>query len=127
MHFIGLLALILPITVSYNLTFTIISVLPAILVSSAVLWLMVQTTFNVYRLLFCSIFLVVGISNMHFLALTALELSAKVYYQPLLYLLSVVIAFCRVWLKYNVSSGLMVNAKLNNLIPKLLPSIGGLN
>ena len=42
MHFIGSLALRLPIPVSYNLTITVISVFPAILASSVVLWLLNQ-------------------------------------------------------------------------------------
>jgi NO-binding membrane sensor protein with MHYT domain len=39
MHFIGLLALVLPVPISYNLGITLISVLPAIIASSLVLWI----------------------------------------------------------------------------------------
>ena len=60
-HFIGSLALILPISVSYNLNITILSVIPAIMASTVVFWLMNQTNFNLKYLFFCGVLLGAGI------------------------------------------------------------------
>ena len=79
-HFIGSLALILPISVSYNLNITLLSVVPAIMASSVVLWLMNQTEFNLTRLLFCGVLLGAGIGTMHYTGMAAMELNASTVY-----------------------------------------------
>ena len=92
MHFIGSLALILPISVSYNLNITLLSVIPAILASTVVLWLMDQTEFNLKRLLFCGVLLGSGIGTMHYTGMAAMELNASMIYLESIFILSIVVA-----------------------------------
>jgi len=94
MHFIGSLALQLPIPVSYNLNLTIISIVPAILASIVVLWLMSQnnTDFDLKRLLFCGLFMGSGIGIMHYVGMAAMELNAHMAYLTPTFILSLVVA-----------------------------------
>ncbi len=92
MHFIGSLALQLPIAVSYKLSTTLFSVIPAILASSVVLWLMSQIKHNLKQLLFCGLLLGVGIGTMHYTGMAAMELNAKMVYSLFVFILSILIA-----------------------------------
>ncbi|MDD1607996.1 MAG: EAL domain-containing protein [Methylococcaceae bacterium] len=92
MHFIGLLALILPVPVSYNLTITIISVFPAIFASGLVLWLKNKASANMTRLLFCGVLLGGGIGIMHYVGMMAMEVNAGMYHIKSLFMLSLLVA-----------------------------------
>jgi diguanylate cyclase (GGDEF)-like protein/PAS domain S-box-containing protein len=92
MHFIGSLALILPVSVSYNLGTTLISVVPAILASGVVLRQMNQTFFNLNKLLFCGFLLGCGIGAMHHTGMAAMELNATMYYVTAIFIVSLVVA-----------------------------------
>ncbi len=92
MHFIGSLALILPISVSYNLNITILSVIPAIMASTVVFWLINQTTFNLKYLLFCGVLLGAGISTVHYTGMAAMELNASMAYVKSIFILSIIVA-----------------------------------
>lgn len=92
MHFIGLLALVLPVPVSYNLNITLISVLPAIIATSLVLWIKAQAPFTVGRLWLCGLLLGLGIGLMHYIGMMAMELDAGMYHIKSMFMLSIVIA-----------------------------------
>ena len=89
MHFIGSLALQLPIPVSYNLNVTILSVIPAIMASSVVFWMMSQVGFSIKRLLFCGLLLGSGIGLMHHMGMAAMELNAKLVYLKPMFIFSI--------------------------------------
>lgn len=92
MHFIGSLALVLPISVSYNLPITLLSVIPAILASSVVLWMMNQSEYNLKQLLFCGVLLGAGIGAMHYIGMSAMRLDADLAYLKSIFILSIVVA-----------------------------------
>ncbi len=92
MHFVGLLALILPIPVSYNLGMTLISMLPTIFASSVVLWLKNQSTLSFNRLWFCGVLLGSGLGTMHYLGMMAMEIDAGMYHIKSIVMLSLVLA-----------------------------------
>ena len=92
MHFIGSLALVLPISVSYNLHITLLSVIPAIFAGSVVLWLMNQSEFDLKHLLFCGILLAAGIGTMHYIGMSAMELNANTAYLKSIFILSIIVA-----------------------------------
>lgn len=92
MHFIGSLALELPIPVSYNPRLTLLSVFPAIMASSVVLWLMNQAQFNILRLVFCGVLLGSAIGTMHYLGMAAMELNASMVYIKSIFALSILVA-----------------------------------
>jgi diguanylate cyclase (GGDEF)-like protein/PAS domain S-box-containing protein len=92
MHFIGSLALILPTPVSYNLNITLLSVIPAIMASTVVFWLMNQTSFNLRCLFFSGALLGAGISIVHYIGMAAMELNASMVYLKSIFILSIVVA-----------------------------------
>ncbi len=92
MHFIGSLALQLSIPISYNPEITFISFIPAIISSSAVLWLINQNEFEVKRLLFSGLLMGLGISAMHYVGMEAMILNAKIFYDKTLFILSIIVA-----------------------------------
>lgn len=92
MHFIGMLALKLPVQISYDAAITAISVLPAILASSVVLWLMNQASFSNQRLMMCGILLGGGIGLMHYTGMAAIRLPARMVHDPRLFTVSIVVA-----------------------------------
>jgi len=91
-HFIGSLALILPIPVSYNLSITMLSVIPAIMTSTVVFWLMNQTVFSLRYLLVAGVLLGGGIVIMHNMGMVAMELNASMVYLKSIFILSIVVA-----------------------------------
>ncbi len=92
MHFIGLLALILPVPVSYNLKITVFSILPAIFASSLVLWLKNQAPFTLKKLWLCGVLLGSGIGTMHYAGMEAIELNAGMYHIKSMFFLSLLVA-----------------------------------
>lgn len=92
MHFIGSLALQLPISISYNLGGVFVSGIPSILACSVVLWLMSQSVFDLKRLLFCGLLLGMGMGVMHHIGMMSLELNAHISYLTSIYILSIVVA-----------------------------------
>jgi diguanylate cyclase (GGDEF)-like protein/PAS domain S-box-containing protein len=104
MHFIGLLALILPVPISYDLTITVISVFPAILASCLVLWLKNKTPFTFKRLVLCGILLGLGIGTMHYVGMMAIELNAAMYHLESIFFLSLVVAILLATLALKIQS-----------------------
>lgn len=130
MHFIGSLALQIPIPVSYNLNFIVLSVLPAIFASSVVLWVMNQNTFNYPRLLFCGLLLGSGIGAMHYTGMAAMELNAKMVYLKTMFVLSIVVAVflatIALSIKYKAAKGGLVKYQFINLKQSLSALVMGL-
>ncbi len=96
MHFIGSLALKLTIPVSYNLAITLISIIPAVLSSCVVLWLMsqarCQSELCFQRLMAGGIMLGAGIGLMHYTGMAAMELNATMYHINSVFVLSLIVA-----------------------------------
>ena len=65
MHFIGMLALTLPVVVGYDVLITLLSMVPAILASALVLHLLGQTRIGGPRLVFGGVLMGAGIGTMH--------------------------------------------------------------
>lgn len=89
MHFVGMLAYQFDIPVSYNITVTFVSIIPAILASFLVVssqqlsWI----PFSVR-----SIFMGIGIGSMHYAGMMAMEMNAVMFYDSGLFILSIVVA-----------------------------------
>ncbi|MBZ9783555.1 bifunctional diguanylate cyclase/phosphodiesterase [Pseudomonas sp. REP124] len=92
MHFIGMLAFQAPINVHYQLPVTLASLLIALIAS----WLAMQTlsrpALSFWHCLKASIWVGLGIATMHYVGMSALRSQAVIYYQPILFALSIVIA-----------------------------------
>jgi diguanylate cyclase len=108
MHFIGMLALSLPIPLSYDLTPTIASLCLAIFSSGFALKLASQPNSGLARLASGSLVMGAGISAMHYVGMTAVQVVPMIRYEPGLVVASVAIAiaasFAALWLFTHLST-----------------------
>ena len=92
MHFIGMLAYSLPITIKYNVGLTIVSVIPAILASLVVLETTDKQAPDKGRILLPSIFMGGGIGIMHYTGMAAMQMNGVMRYDFWLFVLSIITA-----------------------------------
>ena len=92
MHFTGMMAYELPITMHFNLTVTILSVFPVLIASWFALGVRSNTSITWWRLQLGGLLLAVGIGSMHFLGMEAMILDAEMRYDFWLFSLSIVVA-----------------------------------
>jgi NO-binding membrane sensor protein with MHYT domain/CheY-like chemotaxis protein len=92
MHFIGMLALILPIRLGYEWLTTFLSLIIAVVVSLFALYIVSRKTLTSGRLAVSGIVMGLGIVSMHYVGMLALRLSPAITYDPLIVAASVVIA-----------------------------------
>ena len=92
MHFIGMLALELPLELGYDVGLTLWSLLVAVLSCGFALWLVSQSTLPALQLLFGALIMGAGISAMHYSGMAALRMQPGIDYDPTLFGLSLVIA-----------------------------------
>ncbi|WP_206733749.1 putative bifunctional diguanylate cyclase/phosphodiesterase [Pseudoxanthomonas composti] len=108
MHFIGMLAFKLPIPQSYNLLITLYSLLVAVGSSGYALWLVSREELPRKRLLVGAVILGAGIATMHYTGMAAMEMEPGIDYDPLWFVLSIVIAIAAsaaaLWIAYALRS-----------------------
>ena len=92
MHFIGMLALRLPVTVNYDVWITLVSVAPAVLASGIMLSVISQAGISPLRLILGGALMGAGIGAMHYTGMAAMRMDAEMRYDPVLFLVSVVVA-----------------------------------
>lgn len=91
MHFIGMLAFIMPMPMSYDTALTSLSLLVAISSAAFVLYLLQNDQRTKTHLIIGGIFLGFGIASMHYIGMSAM-LGMTIQYIPALFALSIVIA-----------------------------------
>ncbi|AWY43207.1 EAL domain-containing protein [Pseudomonas putida] len=92
MHFIGMLAFQAPINIHYQLPVTLASLFIALLAARLAMQTLSRPALNFRHCLKASIWVGLGIATMHYVGMSALRSQAVVYYQPVLFALSIVIA-----------------------------------
>ena len=92
MHFVGMLAFQLPVAVSYEIITTLISIIPAVLASIIVIKQLSIRESSHRQLLTCGVYMGAGIGGMHYIGMGAMQLNATMAYEPVLFLLSIIIA-----------------------------------
>ncbi|PXX67767.1 diguanylate cyclase/phosphodiesterase [Pseudomonas sp. LAMO17WK12:I10] len=92
MHFIGMLALQIPIETHYDLPMTLLSLLIAVIASWLAMKTLSHTQLQLWRYLLASIWIGLGICVMHYVGMAAMRSQATAYYQPDLLGLSIAIA-----------------------------------
>jgi PAS domain S-box-containing protein len=106
MHFIGMLAFDLPIAVLYDLGLTTLSWAIAVLVSGFALHTIRRGVVGMRRLVLPGFFMGIGISAMHYTGMAAMQISPGIRYDPLLFVLSVLIAVvasvAALWIAFNL-------------------------
>ncbi|MBU1690709.1 MAG: diguanylate cyclase [Gammaproteobacteria bacterium] len=97
MHFIGMLAIHLPIPVSYDLPLTLLSALPAIAAALLGFYVLRAPDISNRRIVVSGLVMGAGISIMHYTGMAALKMSPPISYDPLIFALSVSIAVIASW------------------------------
>ncbi len=104
MHYIGMLALQLPVPVSYNWPTVALSLLAAVHASGVALYVVSRSKMGIFRASVGSIFMGSGIAGMHYIGMAAMRMPANCRYSPALVALStivaVVISFIALWLTF---------------------------
>jgi len=92
MHYIGMLAFILPIPVAYHWPTVLLSLLAAILASVIALYLVSRQKMSASRAVAGSLLMGAGIAGMHYIGMAAMRLPAICQFNSFLVVLSVVLA-----------------------------------
>jgi len=93
MHYIGMLAFILPVPVAYHWPTVLLSLLAAILASVTALYVVSRQKMGAVRAFGGSVLMGAGIAGMHYIGMDAMRLPALCQYDSFLVVLSVVFAF----------------------------------
>jgi len=106
MHYVGMLALHLPVPVEYDWPTVLLSLSAAIAASGIALFLVSRETMGWLRAVVGSLFMGGGIATMHYVGMEAMRLNAMCTYSTGLVVLSValavVISFVALWLTFAV-------------------------
>jgi two-component system, cell cycle sensor histidine kinase and response regulator CckA len=104
MHYIGMLAFTLPVTVLYDWPTVVISLVAAILASAVALFVVSRQRMGAWRAVAGSILMGTGIAAMHYIGMEAMRSVAMCHYDATLVLVSVVLAivisFVALWLAF---------------------------
>src|SRR6202030_886470 len=92
MHYIGMLAFLLPIPVAYHWPTVLLSLLAAVLASVVALGVVSRQKMGAFRALAGSVLMGAGISGMHYIGMAAMRLPAICQFNSFLVVLSVVFA-----------------------------------
>jgi signal transduction histidine kinase len=92
MHFVGMLAFHLPTPITYDVPLVVLSVLVAVAASAVALAVASQSTLPHIVLVAAGLFMGAAISGMHYIGMAAMRLAATATWQPLLVIMSVLIA-----------------------------------
>lgn len=102
MHFVGMLAFVLPTQVSYSTGKVVLSVLLAIVASGVALNIAGRQSGRISKLMIAGVLMTAGISSMHYVGMAAM--SIPVTYEPGRVVLSILIAalasFAALWLMF---------------------------
>jgi len=109
MHFIGMLAFSVPITLRYNLLINLASLFIGMLTSLFALAISSRRNLSLWRLAASSILMGAGISGMHYTGMAAIQIVPGITYRPSLVAASIAIAvfasFAALWLFSRLRSG----------------------
>lgn len=92
MHFVGMLAFVLPVPVSYDLILTLLSMVPAILASAVMLYVISRERMGIPHLLLGGILMGAGIGLMHYTGMAAMHMNAVMLYKLPVFMASLVVA-----------------------------------
>ena len=114
MHFIGMLAFRLPIPMSYDIPVTLLSLLIAMIVSGIALYTVSRDILSLRRLLSAGLYMGIGIAAMHYTGMAAMQMAPPIRYDPLLFVLSVLIAIvtamAALWIAFQLRSETILSA-----------------
>jgi diguanylate cyclase len=92
MHFTGMMSLQLPVEVSYQLDLTLVSVVPAIAAAYITLQVVAAQVTRLKAIVGGGVLMGSGIGCMHYVGMAAMQLQAERLYQPLMFVVSILVA-----------------------------------
>jgi NO-binding membrane sensor protein with MHYT domain len=92
MHFVAMLAFIMPTPMSYDIGLTILSLVVAVFVTGVGFFVISRQSASPLRLVLSGIFMGLGIAGMHYTGMAAMRGHVELSYDPLFVVLSLVIA-----------------------------------
>jgi NO-binding membrane sensor protein with MHYT domain len=92
MHFVGMLAAHFGFPIGFDLTLTLVSMLPAILAAALALYVLQRPRMGWWPLAWGGLAMGAGIGAMHYTGMEAMQMMPPVTYDPLRFVLSVVFA-----------------------------------
>ena len=92
MHFIGMLAFQAPVEIQYELPVTLASLLIALFASWLAMHTLSHPHLSIRQYIQAAICIGLGIAIMHYVGMAAMRSNAMTYYEPVLFILSIVIA-----------------------------------
>jgi PAS domain S-box-containing protein len=105
MHYIGMLAFILPIPVAYHWPTVVLSLLAAVLASFIALYVVSREKMGATRAVAGSVLMGAGIASMHYIGMAAMRLPAICQFNSSLVVMSVVfavlISFAALWITFH--------------------------
>jgi diguanylate cyclase (GGDEF)-like protein len=108
MHFLGMLALSLPIQLRYDVQETLLSLGVAVLTSGFAIRIASSRELGLARHLLCSAVMAFGIVAMHYMGMEAIEITPAISYALLPLLASILVAlaasYCALWLTFILRS-----------------------
>ena len=106
MHYIGMLACMLPVPVAYHWPTVVLSLFAAILASAIALYVVSRQKMSAFRAFAGSVLMGGGIASMHYIGMAAMRLPAICQYNSLLVILSVVfavlISLAALWITFHL-------------------------
>ncbi|MBL0939832.1 MAG: PAS domain S-box protein [Gemmatimonadaceae bacterium] len=106
MHFIGMLAYVVPAEVHYDLSLTLASFLPACAASWPAMRILARPKVSFGALLGAGLLVGLGIGTMHYAGMTAMDMSLAMTYDPFTFGLSIVVAavlaVLALWIRYGL-------------------------
>ncbi|WP_129973620.1 MULTISPECIES: bifunctional diguanylate cyclase/phosphodiesterase [unclassified Pseudomonas] len=128
MHFISMLAFQAPIDIQYDLPVTLFSLVIALLAS----WLAMHTLSHpqpsLLQYLKTAIVIGLGIAGMHYVGMAAIESAATAYYEPILFVSSIVIAigasFAALWVAGYLREGSGLHIQMLKYVAALILGAG---
>jgi diguanylate cyclase (GGDEF)-like protein/PAS domain S-box-containing protein len=92
MHYIGMLAFEMPMTVYYDLPTVLVSLLAAVAASTIALLTVSRDRLERRQMFLASVFMGGGIAAMHYIGMAAMRMPARTHYNPFVVALSIVLA-----------------------------------
>lgn len=122
MHFTGMMAMHLPLSVNYRLDLTLLSVLPAIAAALVTLQVIAAKQRAGKNIVIGGILMGVGIGSMHYIGMAAMQLQAERLYLPSMFAISIIVALLMATLSLAIRPWL-TNRFANRLVVELISSV----
>ncbi len=123
MHFIGMLAFVMPLPMQYNIFWTILSMVVAIVASGFALFLLSKDNRLSYMAL-GGVLIGLGVATMHYIGMYGMEGHVNIHYLPGLFILSILIAIIAtetaLWFALRLNQG---HFKKHRLLVKVMGAL----